>query len=143
MEIDEQYAELIAPFEQTYELPGRGGQSFTHITGEQATSRLNLVLGFDQWSFRVIETRREEGWIMVLGEIAYWPASEKIATDQPVVRQQWGGAPIKKGRDGNIIDLADDYKAAATYALKKCAMLFGVALYLSSKEEIADQEPAR
>jgi hypothetical protein len=40
----------------------------------------------------------------------------------------FGGTAVTLDKDGRAISIADDLKAAASDALKKCASLFGVAL---------------
>lgn len=44
-----------------------------------------------------------------------------------IVREQYGGAPIKRRRSGEILDLANDLKGAGSDALKKCASTLGIA----------------
>ena len=124
------YARLAAPFETTFR-DTRGGVDLEYITGEQCTSRLNEVLGPGGWSFRVLEhginAEADEAW--VCGELA-----AEIG-GRPVVRQQFGSQKIKRSRStGAPLDIGFDLKGAATDALKKCASLIGVGLYLSRKE---------
>ncbi len=40
---------------------------------------------------------------------------------------QNGSSEVKKMKDGTIMDLANDYKSAASDCLKKCASLLGIA----------------
>src|SRR5215210_8059650 len=52
-----------------------------------------------------------------------------------VTRQQFGSQKVKRSRSsGTPLDIGFDLKGAATDALKKCASLIGVALYLWKKE---------
>jgi hypothetical protein len=123
------YDRLTAEF-QTFK-DSRGGATFDYITGEQCASRLNETLGFMGWSFRVLEhgihVEADECWAMgeltvKLGEIS-------------VVRQQFGSQKVKRSRaSGTPLDIGFDLKGAATDAMKKCASLIGVALYLYEKE---------
>ena len=117
------YADLTAPFEGYYTAEGVFGP---FLSGEQVASRLNHVLGVGQWDFRVIQflhdTDADE--IVALGEL------KAYINGQWVARQQFGGQKIKRRKDGLINNLADDHKGAATDAMKKCASLFGVGLYL-------------
>lgn len=124
------YPKLAAEFDQTFQ-DTRGGFTFDYLTGEQVTSRLNEELGFLGWQFRVIEHRihaeADECW--VLGEMT-------IQIDErSVSKQQFGSQKIKRSRSsGTPLDIGFDLKGAATDALKKCASLFGVGLYLWKKE---------
>jgi hypothetical protein len=125
----ELYGRLAAPFDVTFR-DLRGGVELEYITGEQATTRLNETLGFLNWSFRVLEhgihAEADECW--VLGELA-------VTLDgRTVTRQQFGSQKVKRSRSaGTPLDVGFDLKGAATDALKKCASLVGVALYLWKK----------
>lgn len=129
-----QYLDLAAEFDETHERKG-----LTYITGEQAISRLNTILGPDGWSFEVMErgyyTESDELWCH--GRMTAWFRGSERA----VVRDQYGSQQIKRASSknenlatGTVIDVGFDFKAAATDALKKCAMGIGVGLYLSHKE---------
>lgn len=121
------YEQLSAPFEHTFKKPG---SNLDYITGEQVTSRLNEVLGWDGWSFRVLEHNYDESAdeLWCLGEL----------TIGSTIRSQFGSQkPNRYARGdnaGKIIDLGFDLKGAATDALKKCASLIGVGLYLHEKD---------
>jgi hypothetical protein len=124
------YEALAAPFESTFR-DQRGGIDLEYITGEQCVSRLNQVLGPLGWSFLVREhgVNAEADEIWALGELTL------NVGDQTAVRQQFGSQKIRRNRaTGTPVDIGFDSKAAATDALKKCASLVGVGLYLSRKE---------
>lgn len=128
------YDALAEPFAETY-TRNVSGTALTYITGEQAVSRLNSILGFDGWSFRVLEHgfNEEADEIWVLGELEV-----HYGQDHPVLRQQFGSQKVNRARtDRHIIDTGFDLKAATTDCLKKAASLIGVGLYLSKKEESA------
>lgn len=127
------YAELSKEFDQVHE-DDRGGVKISYITGEQCVSRLNEVLGVAGWNFRVLEhavnTEADEIW--TLGELT------AEIDGRTVTRQQFGSQKLKRSRSsGQILDIGFDLKAATTDALKKCASLIGVGLYLSHKESRA------
>jgi len=124
------YARLAAPFEVTF-TDVRGGVQLTYVSGEQVVRRLNEVLGVSGWSFRVlrhdINAEADEAW--ALGELV-----AEIG-ERTVVRQQFGSQKLKRSRStGAPLDIGFDLKGAATDAMKKCASLLGVGLYLSRKE---------
>ena len=126
----ELYSRLATPFDVTFR-DLRGGVELEYITGEQATTRLNETLGFLAWSFRIVEhgihAEADECW--VLGELTV------TIGDRTVTRQQFGSQKVKRSRSsGTPLDIGFDLKGAATDALKKCASLIGVALYLWKKE---------
>lgn len=124
------YGRLAAPFDVTFR-DLRGGIDLEYITGEQATTRLNETLGFLNWSFRIVEhgihAEADECW--ALGELTV------AIGDRTVTRQQFGSQKVKRSRaSGTPLDIGFDLKGAATDALKKCASLIGVALYLWKKD---------
>jgi hypothetical protein len=129
------YARLAAPFEVTF-TDVRGGVQLTYVSGEQVVRRLNEVLGVGGWSFRVlrhdINTEADEAW--ALGELV------ADIGERTVVRQQFGSQKLKRSRaTGAPLDIGFDLKGAATDAMKKCASLLGVGLYLSRKETPAER----
>jgi len=132
------YQQLAAPFESTFR-DQRGGVDLEYITGEQCVTRLNQVLGPAGWSFTVREhgVNAEADEVWVLGELA-------VTIDgQVAVRQQFGSQRIKRNRAaGTPLDVGFDLKGATTDALKKCASLIGVGLYLSRKEPTATEPTA-
>src|SRR5713101_3034264 len=124
------YERLSERFDVTFQ-DVRGGVEVTFISGEQVVSRLNEVLGVAGWSFRVlrhdINPEADEAW--ALGELV-----AEIG-ERTVVRQQFGSQKIRRSRStGAPLDLGFDLKGASTDAMKKCASLLGVGLYLSRKE---------
>lgn len=137
--MSETYAKLTAPFDVVHKKPG-GGQDY--ITGEQVTSRLNEVLGFDGWSFTVLQ----HGYNDEADEL--WALGEMIVHgERTVVRQQFGSQKPNRyssgQNSGRIIDLGFDLKGAATDALKKCASLIGVGLSLHEKDALGATQQAR
>lgn len=134
------YDDLAKPFDYTF-TDVRGGVEVTFVSGEQVASRLNETLGVDGWSFRVLEheihPEADEAW--ALGEIT------AVIDGHDVVRQQFGSQKIKRSRStGTPLDLGFDLKGAGTDAMKKCASLLGVALYLSAKKpQPQQQRPAQ
>ena len=134
---DEIYERLSAPFDEVF-TDTRGGVSLTYITGEQCVSRLNEVLGVNGWSFRVLEHGVEEE----ADEL--WALGELTATIDglTVTRQQFGSQKYKRRRaDQQILDVGFDLKGATTDAMKKCASLLGVGLYLAKKQQPQRQSP--
>jgi hypothetical protein len=139
----ETYGHLACEFDDTH-MDTRGGVTFDYITGEQCATRLNTVLGPFNWAFNVKEHGYNEpaDEIWVLGELMVYGLPNGEGLPYPVSRQQFGSQKIKRARQtGNPLDIGFDLKGATTDAMKKCASLIGVGLYLSSKEP-AHGEPA-
>jgi hypothetical protein len=123
-------ARLAEPFDVTF-TDVRGGVELRYVSGEQVVRRLNEVLGVAGWSFRIlrheIHAEADEAW--ALGELV------AEIDGRRVVRQQFGSQKLKRSRStGTPLDIGFDLKGAATDAMKKCASLLGVGLYLSRKE---------
>jgi hypothetical protein len=121
----EQMTALSRPFAEIRTRPGRSGQPMSYIEGHQVVQRLNEALGGD-WSFKVLEHQVLEAEVVVLGELR--------AGD--VVKQAFGGSELTRSREGKVVSVADDLKAAATDSLKKAATLLGVGLRLHGAEEV-------
>lgn len=120
---------LAAPFGETHR-DTRGGVTFDYLTGEQVIRRLNETLGVGGWTFMLrehgIHAEADEVW--VLGEVSVhvdgWAST----------RQQFGSQKIRRAKNTAVpVDIGFDLKGAATDALKKCASLLGVGLYLSER----------
>ena len=115
---------LTRPFADIKSRPGRNGQGIQYIEGHAIVQRLNDALAGD-WSFRVLEKEFLDAEVIVLCELRCGD----------VVKQAFGGSEVTKTRDGKVVSLADDLKAAATDALKKAATLLGVGLHGYAVEE--------
>lgn len=101
---------------------------FDYIPHPYVTERLNQALGVDGWSFEIKSTEviKELDTIVVLGRLT------AHIGDQIVLKEQYGGQTINRkkrlqdGTPGDIVDISNDFKGAASDALKKCATLLGV-----------------
>jgi len=106
---------------------GNFGKRLDYIEGHAVIQRLNEALDA-QWSFTILEHHilKETDEIMVLGQ---------LKTGE-VVKSQFGSSRITRAKEtGEPISLADDYKAAATDSLKKCATMLGVGLHLYGSDK--------
>jgi len=119
--MSELYPKLAERFDRHYKLP-KGGADLDYISTEQCITRLNDVLGVDGWEFEIREHGCENNTLWALGRLtAHFPT-------RTVAREQFGECATSRGMaDG------DARKGAGSDALKKCATLIGVALYLSDK----------
>jgi len=115
---------LEHPFDpgQIRQRQGPFGNVLDYIEGHAVIQRLNDALD-GAWSFEVVEHKvlEEIGEVLVLGRLA----------TGGIVKTQFGSSAITRAKEtGETVSLADDLKAAATDALKKCATQLGVGLYL-------------
>lgn len=131
---DDLYARLAEQFptEAHKTLDRAGGQ--TYVAWNLVADRMNTVLGFQNWSFRIVR----EGFT----DIEAWALGELTVTlDGTVtVRQQYGVSPLCVGAKQTPVD--DLMKKVGTDALKKCAQTLGVALYLADAEERREVQAA-
>ena len=97
----------------------RGGKELKYIDTASVVQRLNDVLD-GNWSFEVVENRIEQQFIVVLGRLRI----------DSITKMQFGGKSISYDKSGEVIDIGDDFKAAVSDCLKKCASHFGVGLSL-------------
>lgn len=102
--------------------PGRGGKSLSYVDIGYVTAKLNQIFGHI-WSFEVVREGREGAHIWVLGRL-------KVLLENGLVisKEQYGSADVKVLKNtGKPVCLGDDFKAAASDAMKKCASMLGLA----------------
>ena len=122
---------LEKPFEpgQIKQREGNFGKMLDYIEGHAVIERLNMAFEAE-WSFSILEHRilEETDEALVVGQLK--------AGD--VVKTQFGSSRITRAREsGEPISLADDFKAAATDSIKKCASLLGIGLHLYNGDKRA------
>jgi recombination DNA repair RAD52 pathway protein len=120
----------------------KGGTTLTYIPVSEVINRLNKVLGFDAWSYEIIKCERDAldpDFIVAHVRMTVYPDSDKFVS---VVKDGFGGQKIKRTKNGDIVDLGDEFKGAVSDALKKAAQSLGVGLYLARSEEAMDIEEA-
>ena len=137
------YARLAAPFlhpdgtPATRSRSGTGGMMLSYLDGEQVISRLNEVLGFDGWSYRILQhginSDADEAWCLARLTITMPDPDAEIGS-KIIIREGFGSQKLRRDRAGVIADLGFDLKGASTDALKKCATLIGIGLYLYEKD---------
>ena len=102
---------------------GRGGKTFDYVEINYVVGILNAIFGFD-WSVevldKIIDTKSDSIVILVRLNVAF-------ANGKSINKDAFGGSDIKRTAKGDIIDLADDLKAAQSDAIKKAASMLGVA----------------
>lgn len=121
----------------------KGGTSLTYIPVSEVINRLNKVLGFDGWSYEIIKCERDAldpDFIVAHVRMTVYPGADKFVS---AVKDGFGGQKIKRTKQGDIVDLGDEFKGAVSDALKKAAQSLGVGLYLARTEEAMEAtEPA-
>lgn len=130
----DQLSALQRPFapEEIRQREGSFGKTLDYLETHTVIQRLNDALSGD-WSFQIVEhiVREDISEVIVVG---------KLITAE-ISKMQIGSASLKRHRQsGELVCLGDDFKAAASDALKKCATLLGVGQQLYRSEEPKRQE---
>lgn len=118
----------------------KGGTSLTYIPVSEVINRLNKVLGIDGWSYEIIKCERDAldpDFIVAHVRMTICPSADRFVT---AVKDGFGGQKIKRTKNGDIVDLGDEFKGAVSDALKKAAQSLGVGLYLARSEEAMEIE---
>lgn len=135
--------ELSEPFAPEVEkVLKKGGASLTYIPVSEVITRMNKVFGLDGWSTEVIKCERDAidpDFIVACVRITVFTSGERFAT---ISKDGYGGQKIKRTKQGDIVDLGDEFKGAVSDALKKAAQHFGVGLYLARSEEALSLDEA-
>jgi len=126
------------PREVIFQRPIRGGAQVDYVPGWWFVEQLNALFGH-LWDFEVLEQFIGEKQIWVKGRI-----TAKGPGGVTVSKTAFGGSDIKKYGDksdkvGQVIDIGDDLKSAATDAMKKAATLLGIASDIYGKREVLEQ----
>ena len=122
-----------------YQRPAKGGGQWTYIKSSYVRKVLDSVFGFN-WSFDVetglaeaFEVAKLTGVIVVKCTLTARVKSDGQWVD--LKKTQFGCAEVKwkkgYGPDDNVdvpkpLDVGNDFKAATSDGLKKCASLFGI-----------------
>lgn len=116
----------------------KGGSDLTYVPAAEVITRLNDVLGVTGWDWETTKVWRDEtdaDWILATGFMT--------ATVDDIRSRKSGEGGVKLKRTTTkqeIVDLGDEFKGAASDALKKAAQKFGVALYLARKDDARKYE---
>jgi len=135
---DNLYDKLSEPFPQEMErVVQKSGTRLTYIPVSEVINRMNRIFGPTGWSHEVLSCQRDAtdpDWVV---------AHVRITTIDKESREKWtmnhhdgyGGARVKRNKQGDIVDLGDEFKGAVSDALKKACQHLGVGLYLARDAE--------
>jgi len=109
--------------------PAKGGGQWNYVSGGYVRKVLNLMFGWD-WDFEIVDDKHTFGEVIVKGRLTVRSGGRTI------VKTQYGNKEVmcKKGT-ADPLSLGNDYKAAATDALKKCAAELGIAADVYQPQE--------
>lgn len=135
------YQALAEPFAQEMERTvNKGGTALTYIPVSEVINRLNKVLGVESWSMTIVRCERDAAdpdFVVAHVRIEYF-----VSEFRSIVRDGFGGQKIKRTKQGQILDLGDEFKGAISDALKKAAQTLGVGLYLARSDDAMEVEQA-
>lgn len=134
------YTRLSEPFPPEMEREiTKSGTRLTYIPVSEVITRMNAVIGVGNWSSEVVKVERDH---LDPDFIVAHVRVTAIIGDVPVVKDGLGGQTIKRKKNGEIVDLGDEYKGAVSDAFKKACQMFGVGLYLARSEDAMEVEAA-
>lgn len=138
-----------------YQRPAKGGGSWTYVKVSYVRKVLDSVFGFD-WDFD-IDTSVEEafgvakltGGIVLKGTL-FCRVVDDAGRIRTIKKTQFGRADVKwkrgytpedveaSGKLPRPLDIGNDFKAATSDCLKKCASLVGIAADVYEAEEFME-----
>lgn len=132
------YERLAQPFSPEAERTlNKSGTSLTYIPVSEVIARLNKVLGVSNWSSEIIKAERDAlDPDFVIAHVRLTAVIDGGVTTKDGV----GGQSVKRRKNGDIVDLGDEFKGAVSDALKKAAQQMGVGLYLARDEDAMEIE---
>lgn len=130
--------ELSEPFPRELErVLRKGGTDLTYIPISEVIVRMNKVFGVLGWSSEIIKCERDAldpDFIVAHVRLTVFDNATNYA-GPAVQKDGFGGQKIKRTKQGDIVDLGDEFKGAVSDALKKAAQQLGIGLYLARTEE--------
>jgi hypothetical protein len=112
--------------------PGKGGGQWAFVSGTYVRKVLNLMFGWD-WDFEVLSEQVLHGEVVVKGRLTC------RVNGRSIVKTQFGNKEIATKRQSDTpLSIGNDFKAAATDALKKCAFDLGIAQDVYNPDEFRE-----
>lgn len=115
----------------------KGGANLIYIPVSEVITRLNKVVGPDNWTSEIIRCERDSldpDFIVAHVRLVITFEGED-GFQKMVAKDGFGGQKIKRTKNGDIVDLGDEFKGAVSDALKKAAQQLGIGLYLARTDE--------
>lgn len=116
------------------ERPAKGGGTWKYVSGTYFRKVLNMMFGWD-WDFEIKDKQVIFNQVIVEGRLTVRSGGTTI------VKEQIGKKEImfKRGTT-DAMDIGNDFKAACTDALKKCAAELGIASDVYNASEFKEIE---
>ena len=124
---DEIRKKLDEPFASALVKKRKGpkGKWLSYVPVTEYVRRLNEIFAGD-WSFEITHREQHEDHVLVQGRLIV----------AGVTKCDIGGATLRRGDDGTLQSLSDDFKAAASDCLKRCCRLLGMGAELYSDDPV-------
>lgn len=116
------------------ERPAKGGGKWKYTPGGYVKKALNIMFAWD-WDFEIMDKQILFNEVVVTGKLTC------RSNGHTIVKMQMGNKEIifKKGTE-TPLSIGNDFKAAATDALKKCAADLGIAADIYNANEFKEVE---
>jgi len=112
--------------------PAKGGGEWRYVTGGYIKKCLNLMFGWD-WDFEIVDEKIMSNQVIVKGRLTC------RANGKQIIKMQFGHKEIVcKKNTNDPLDIGNDFKAAATDALKKCAAEIGIAADIYNSDDFRE-----
>lgn len=120
------------PTDYVKERPAKGGGVWHYVSGAYVRKILNLMFGWD-WDFEVLSEMVQNNQVIVKGKLTC------RVNGKSIVKTQFGCKDIMMRKGSNEpLNLGNDFKSAATDALKKCSAELGIAGDIYGKDEFKE-----
>jgi len=138
-----QLAQILrkTPSQYVKKRPAKGGGTWDYVTGGYVKKCLNIMFGWD-WDFEIVEQMALHGEAIVKGRLTC------RSNGRTIVKMQFGNKDIvykkqtdeerNKGLERIPLSIGNDFKAATTDCLKKCAAEIGIAADIYNKEDFRE-----
>ena len=120
------------PSQYVRQRPAKGGGVWHYVSGAYVRKVLNLMFGWD-WDFEVLSEMVQNNQVIVKGKLTC------RVNGKSIVKTQFGCKDIMMRKGTNEpLNLGNDFKSAATDALKKCSAEIGIAGDIYGKDEFKE-----
>lgn len=121
---------IFAPTPKKYvkNRKGRGGKQFAYVDGQYVRNRLNQIFGWS-WSWEVLDKFRDGDEVVVQGRLSIKNREGVVL----ITKEDFGCKEIQylndknKNKTDKPVSVGNDYKAATTDSMKRCARQIGIA----------------
>lgn len=143
---DNLFERLSEPFPQEMERTvQKSGTRLTYLPVSEIINRMNRVFGPTGWSHEVLSCGRDAtdaDWVVAHVRVSVIRTSPTTGVAERSSHDGFGGGRVKRTKQGEIVDLGDEFKGAVSDALKKACQHFGVGLYLARDVEAIEVDEA-